>query len=378
MPKTGTTSIQSTLFDSCLDNRFLLVTLDSFFGNRTIGEAFLKDPLEKNSVFFRGLTRVKLANRYSSARAYYDRALRKARRLKKTPIISAEIIWGFKEEEVRSLVSFLAERGFRPVVYGYCRPPLDALSAILQQHVRVGHLNPWERLIKSPDKLLYQEKLVLFNNIVGRDSAHFQIFDPASFRDHCVVKNFCDWTGIKLGSLKIRRVNESLNANAVKLLYAASMYLGEQLNSRGLVPRSLASIKWETLVRLVRQVPGPPLRLHRTFVDGILDRVDEERSFFEEHFGRQLPLSLTTAGDDAAIRTLQDLRSFDDVSLDWLSNLSGQPTIESGCSPETVEAVGRQLMQLSVTRFPATLTRVISERFCLATKRNFARGTCLS
>ncbi|MCP4775050.1 MAG: hypothetical protein GY880_12495 [Planctomycetaceae bacterium] len=378
MPKTGTTSIQATLFDSCPDDRFSLVTLDSFFGNRTIGEAFLQNPLEKNSVFFRGLTRGKIANRHSSARAYYDRALGKARRLKKTPIISAEIIWRFREEEVRSLVSFIAERGFRPVVYGYCRPPLDALSAILQQYVRVGHLNPWERLIGIPETLLYREKLVLFNNIVGRDSANFQIFDPASFRDHCVVRNFCDWTGIQLGTSKIRRVNESLNANAVKLLYAASMHLGEPLNSWEPVSRSLASIKWETLVRLVRQIPGPPLRLHQTLVKGILDRVEEERSFIEEHFGRYLPLSLTTEGTNEAIRTPHDLQFFDDASLEWLSTLSGQPKIESGRGPETAEAVGRQLMQLSAMRYPRTLQRVVSERFRLATKRTFARRTCLT
>lgn len=378
MPKTGTTSIQSTLSDSCPDDRFSLVTLDSFFGNQAIGAAFLRNPLEEKSVFFRGLTPGKLPKQRASARAYFDRALRKAKLLKKTPIISAEIICTFQQEEVRSLVDFLKERGFRPQVYAYLRSQLDALSAALQQYVRVGHPTSIERLAGKPEKLLYRETIILFESIVGRESTHFRIFDPGSFQDQCVVRNFCDWIGLNLGSSKIARVNESLNANAVKLLNAASMYLGEQLNCRREIPRRLASIKWELLVHLVQEIPGPPLRLHETLLVEYSDRLDEDRSYMETYFGQPFPISLNAERNEGAIRKVEDLFSFDKASLDWLSKLSGGPTIKNFCGPESAKEVGRQMMQLSPLRSSGILTGLLGERMRLGAKRKLAKFRHLS
>lgn len=375
MPKTGTTSIQSNLSYSCPDNRFSLVSLDSFFGNQKIGEAFLSHPLEKKSVFFPGLTAGKLPKRRASARAYFDRALGKARVLKKTPIISAELMWHFEEEEFRSLVSFLNERGFRPHVYAYFRSQLDALSASLQQYVRVGYRSPIERFEVKPvmQTLSYRKKMILFESVFGRESTHFRIFDPGRFRDQCVVRDFCDWVGINLGSSKIAKVNESLNDNAVKLLNAASMYLGEQLNSRKRISRRLASIKWEFVVRLVQDIPGPPLRLHEILLAEYRDSLDEERSFIEKYFGQPFPISLKTESNEGAIRKIEDLYSFDKASLVWLSKLSGGQTIKNGCGAETAKEVGRQMMQLSPLRSPGVSARLLSDRILLGTTRKLAK-----
>ena len=143
MPKTGTTAIQSSLFESLRDKRFRLVTLDSYFGNRTMSAAFMPTEFDRASIFFRGVGPDRMKSVRSAAIAYLDRTLRAARQSGQVPIISAEMIWMFSEEQLRTLATFLATRGFRPKVYGYIRAPLDMLESVFQQKVNVGRNEPW-------------------------------------------------------------------------------------------------------------------------------------------------------------------------------------------------------------------------------------------
>ncbi len=147
IPKTGTTAIQSSLFESLRDKRFRLITLDSYFGNRTMLAAFMPTEFERASIFFRGVGPDQMQSLRSSATAYLDRRLRAARRSGQVPIISAEMIWRFSEEQIRTLAGFLTDRGFRPKVYGYIRAPLDMLESVFQQKIRVPKTHCGRRLI---------------------------------------------------------------------------------------------------------------------------------------------------------------------------------------------------------------------------------------
>ncbi|MCP4758307.1 MAG: hypothetical protein GY876_02445 [Planctomycetes bacterium] len=373
IPKTGTTAIQSSLFESLRDKRFRLITLDSYFGNRTMLAAFMPTEFERASIFFRGVGPDQMQSLRSSATAYLDRRLRAARRSGQVPIISAEMIWTFSEEQIRTLAGFLTDRGFRPKVYGYIRAPLDMLESVFQQKIRVGRTDAWKELLGMMGRRPLRRGISVLDDVFGEASVDLKYFDPDFFPGRCVVMDFCDRAGIEFDGGKVIRVNESLNLNATKFLHAIGTHRITQGKSMPFSMTATELLKWESLVHVLKAVPGPSLRLHSSLTSNFAEAFKAEQPVLEKRLGRSTPSTLAVRRNDEGIRSEAELGSFDRDTLDWLEDFTGERVGRDGQDPEVAPVVGEMLDRVSILRMPAVSVKIARDRLRLKAKRQFKK-----
>ncbi|MDG1360768.1 MAG: hypothetical protein P8P71_10035 [Phycisphaerales bacterium] len=374
MPKTGTTAIQSSLFESLRDKRFRLVTLDSYFGNRTMSAAFMPTEFDRASIFFRGVGPDRMKSVRSAAIAYLDRTLRAARRSGQVPIISAEMIWMFSEEQLRTLATFLATRGFRPKVYGYIRAPLDMLESVFQQKVRVGRTEPWKELQAMMERRPLRQSISVLDDVFGQASVDLKYFDLELFPGRCVVMDFCDRAGIEFDSGKVIRVNESLNLNAIKFLHAICRHRIARGKSMPFSMTAMELLKWESIIHVLKAVPGPPLRLHSSLTSTFAEAFKAEQPVLEKRLGRSAPSTLATGRNDEGIRSEAELGSFDRDTLDWLEECTGERVGRDGQDPAVAPAVGEMLDRISILHMPAVSVKIAWGRLRLNARRQLMKS----
>jgi hypothetical protein len=377
MPKTGTTSIQSSLSNSLCDRRFRLITLDSYFGDRMMSAAFMPTVFDHAPIFFRGIRPEQMKPIQSTAKTYLDRSLRSATKSGQIPIISAEMIWRFSKEQLSTLSAFLATRGFRPKVYGYIRAPLDMLESSFQQKIKVGRGEPWKELLGMIHGHPFRRRISDLDNVFGRESVDLKYFDPASFPGECVVMDLCEHAGIEFSRNKVVRVNESLNLNAIKFLYAIGRYRVAQGKTLPASMRTMDLLKWQTLTNVLQTVPGPPLRLHSSLTLPLVETFKVEQPAIEKRLRRSAPLTLAVRGNDEGIRSESDLSRFDRVALDWLEDFTGRRIGQNEQGSGIASEIGGMLDRLSLRQMllhvPAASGKLIRDRIRNITKRNLRK-----
>ena len=364
--KTGTTSIQSTLFQELNDPGFILISLDSFFGNQTLAGAFLPEHEADKSFFLQRNSAKRLGARKASARCWLDSGLRVARRRGAIPILSAEVVAVlFSEPSMKDLRHFLSERGFTPHVIAYLRPPLDWIESGVQQLARTGRTNLWSLTM---DKLLGSgpwgivERL---DKVFGRDNVELHLFDPDLFPGRCVVRHFCERAGIALPE-KIIRENDSLNLHALRFVHAYNRYI---LPGRESFPSILRRM---LVIKNLEDLPGPPLRLHPELHSSFLGRLSELQPKFQERMGGPLPATLIARKPDEGLSNEADLDKFEDEALDWLGRKLREP-VKSLCSSDRGREVASSLDRL-VRRFPANAMELILDKSQLRLRRLGRQG----
>jgi hypothetical protein len=364
--KTGTTSIQATLFQELDDPGFVLISLDSFFGNQTLAGAFLPEPEAGKSFFLQRVPARRLGARKASARNWLDSGLRVARRRGAIPILSAEVVAGlFSEPAMQDLRHFLIKRGFSPRVIAYLRPPLDWIESGVQQLAKSGRTNLWSLTM---DKLLgcgpwaIVERL---DRVFGRENVELHLFDPDLFPDRCVVRHFCEQAGIPLPE-KIIRENDSLNINALKFVHAYNRYALPGLES---VPSILRRM---LVIKNLEDLPGPPLRLHPQIYSSFLGCLVDYQPMWQERMGRPLPATLIARESDQGLRAETDLDRFEDEALDWLGRKLGVP-VKSLSGSDRCREVALSLDRL-VQKFPANAMELIRDKCQLRLRRLWRQG----
>lgn len=372
-PKTGTTSIQSSLFYALRDERFRLLTLDSRFGNQTFLAAFSDGFGSGNAYFSRGIGPRGLARLPQRSRDYLDRALRSAGRDGVTPVISAEAMSGTKDPAPERLRDFLSARGWDPRVVAYLRAPLDFVESLYQQDLRTAV--PLARLAARRERLDradYHRAIERLDRAFGREAVTLHWFDPESFPDRCVVRHFCESNGIRFLGDDVVRKNESINLPAVRFISALLFGAG------GRPAPSAESARWRILLERLAELPGPPLRLHASLTRRYVETARKGWDSLEARLGRTLPMSLHERDPDEGIRCEEDLLDFSAESLEWLAHATGRRVVRKGEGDATVRGVVAQLALLSPLRSTGTTGRLAAafarERFRRAWMRfRFAR-----
>jgi len=346
MVKTGTTSIQSTLFSLQPGGRHRLLTLDPFFGNWLMGSAFAPDYGIGERFISDGVTAHMAATAPRRSRVYLDRCLAAAARRGCTPILSAEIISGLPRRGLEELRDFLHERSWRPALILYVRAPLDLLASMFQQRLRAGRIASRIPVLLMPyllhsSKLGYAKQLLLLEEVFGRRQMTMSWFDPLSFDAGCVVRHFCSLLGLPLRADAVVRVNEGLSLDATRFLYALAV------SGYGTMPMPLYRLQRAVLLRRLATLPGPPLRFHPHLTAPYIDAIQADLAWLEQRFQRTLPLTLHAAELGSGVRCEADLLDFSAHSLEWLGQASGQRPVKPRQGADTVAGVVAQLMAIS-------------------------------
>lgn len=358
MPKTGSTSIQSTLFWHSPPEPFRFLTLDTIFGNQLLYIGFRETLSEQNEFFLGGLTKQKLESFREFALKYLSGSLVAAARDKKTPILSAEMIWFLTKVELQSLKDFLNSRGFEVEVFGYIRPPIDYAESVFQQCIKVGSAAEIKHLSSGINTI--PTTVEWLDEVFDRRRVHLTVFNPKTFPEKCVVRHFLQTIDIPDDTIPIARENESISLDTIRFLHLWNSTFTDRRFARMTVARRAI------LIDCLSEIEGPSLRFHPSVTQDIREEFQKRESQLTDRLGSPLPMSLmdrTYRGPDEnnareeVIRTQDDLLDFSPRSLRWLFRTSDRMGNNLALNDCTTDRIVRRLNFLSYSAMPTNLPR---------------------
>lgn len=312
MPKTGTSSIQESLFRRLSDPRFYYLKLGRSNASIPIATAFKGDAADFHFHVKSGTSADALRKHRAGVLENLDAELKLAG--ERTPILSGEAISGLKESEFRQLCGALTrQRKAAVTAVGYVRRPKEYMESTFQQRVKSGE--PGFDMPRVFPR--YRARFAKFDAALGKENVGIWLFDPSRFRDKCVVQDFCARLGIQFRAQDVTRTNEALSLPALSLLYAYRKF-GP---GYGVGPNVIEENR--RLIRHVRSLGGLKLRLHSSLVAPVIEARREEIEWMEARLGASLAEDIS-ANDAEAIRSEEDLLKFTPDTLRWLAGELGE------------------------------------------------------
>lgn len=309
MQKTGSTSIQSTLYSAELGPEFGYIHFGQPNSSMYLGTAFLESPEKFYANRRRGLPPGEVQRRRDDYRRALHQQLREAgnRTSDRAMILSSEDLPNMSEQVLAEMRDFIAQVSpdIRPV--GYIRAPKSYIESSLQERIKHGR----SRFDLDAIFPKYRERFEKFDHVFGKENVSFWPFAPRTFTAGDVVLDFCRRIGLPLAAADVRRVNEGLTLPAVRLLYAYRVF-GRSYGAGQEAVKANA-----LLLNALQALPGEKLRLSDSLINPLLNKYRSDVAWMEERLG----CSLAESADDkpGAITCEKDLLNFDDQSLDWLA-----------------------------------------------------------
>jgi hypothetical protein len=342
MSKTGTTSIQESLYYDLSDPAFRYIDLGQV--NHVAAMTTLFSDTPENSYVHRRMGRsAQQVAQYRVQLLYeLDKHLA-ATDVGVQSILSAEYCWGMRWMEYERVRKFMADRGYIVRIIAYVRPWKPWLESSFQQRLQAG-LSSFQVSPASHSKIDYRERIETLETVFG--SEHVQVFkyEPSTFLEGCVVRHFCQQVGIHFDAGRIRRANGSLTLPAVQLLYAYRKF------GPGYGTGTVAGAENAWLVRRLREVQGPALRFHSSAVEPVLSKVLPQVPWLEQRLGLPFTEDLTRYDQGACIRTEADLFDFDAAALGWLADATQSGLARPSAGEDAARAVAAQMHKLRQLR----------------------------
>ena len=309
MHKTGTTSIQMSLYKNFLDKNFHYVNLGKANPSNLLIAAFKRNPVR--NIFFRknGINVEEIVKIGNKTKLLLKRELTYALNNEKIPIICCENISLFDQEELLEFVTFIKSYYSNLQFYGYIRSPKGFIDSILQQNIKTSMKVNFNVLNRKYPR--FRRRFDFYDNLDSSVKVHFRKFDPTKFPQGCVVRDFCMQIGVDISKVRIRNANEGLSLPAIQLLYAYKKF------GPGHGVGNAAVRENNALNRAVSALEGPKLRLHSELIEPIIAANRKDVAWMEGRLGESLQEDLR-AHDSDAIRSEADLLTFRPEAISWL------------------------------------------------------------
>lgn len=309
--KTGSTSIQDTLFRELSDPAFEYAKLGRPSHSTSFQHAFLASPESHISLRSRNLTDDEVLKICRRARLKIKRAVSEA--AAPTVIFSGEGIILLDEAELERMRDFIKRRVAKISVVCYVRAPQGYMQSAYQERIK-SHLCEIDfARLYTP----YRHRLEKFDRVFGQDHVSFWKFAPNEFPGGDVVRHFCETLGISLPS-QLRRMNNSLSKPVVQALYAFHKYKSGPGNPR------LTSKQKNSLAAILSGVKGEKFRFASEAVAPVLAAYRDDIEWIEQRMGSQF---VEPAGDDnGAVHNEEDMLRIDDASVASLEELVSAST----------------------------------------------------
>ncbi len=256
MHKTGTTTIQETLFrhrEQLPAHGLAYFGLQANHSNPLL-LAFLDNPSENNGLRRAGFTDpAKAAAVAQEMRAALATFLRSTTQDKL--IVSGESASVLGYDGVRAMIEFCRPHVDQIVVVAFIRPPRSFAVSMLQQQMRIGQtLDAFTRGILPTYRRRFQP-YVKTKGVAVR----FQLYASQELIRDCSLATFLSVIGAPAdlyGALKVKRANSGMSRLAAALALAANAAV--PVFGEGRVPNAARA---ESLSRLISDLPGPPFRV---------------------------------------------------------------------------------------------------------------------
>lgn len=339
MPKTGTTSIQDSLYFGLEDPAFWYVNL----GRRNAVlflESLFGDHPERHWEF-----RAKRYSRWQMQCMRHLDAWRLRRVLHRvgqqgcTPIISAESLWSAQPPYLERLREFVASAGFQVQIVVYLRPIRPWIESYFQTLVkwRISGCNQFDRL-PSTRLYLLSKGLMRLEQVFGRENLVIRPFLRTELVGGCAVLDFCHTVGASFDPRAVIRSNEALSADAMRLLYAYNRFVPGRAQpsffSRMLLIQRIASVRSE------------PFRLHADLFGPLAESIASEEMLIRDRYAIDIAESNRDSDQGPCIRAEADLFRYSPALLDWLAQASRSKPIRIREGESAARAVAAQVERI--------------------------------
>jgi hypothetical protein len=333
MPKTGSSSIQASLYAGLRDARFSYLHFGRANANREVIIGFADDPNRYGLIRRLALSEEALEQTRLDVRRRMLEQIEQA--AGKTVILSCEALYGLKLPELRALVALLRGAAGHVSAVGYLRRPKDFMESSFQQRLKALETKSFEPALDMPN---YRGRLEKFDKVLGCSKVQYWLFDRNRFPAGCVVQDFCARVGIRFDADAVVHQNESFSLAAVSLLYVYGKFgAGYGTGVEAVAENRLLHSK-------LRELTGPRLRFHSDVVEPFLARRRATIEWAEARAGASLGDS--AAPDDAlAVRSEQDLLRVPPEAVDWLKQQLGGDAgdLQPSSAPEQIASAMHRL-----------------------------------
>ncbi|MEB3351728.1 MAG: hypothetical protein VKM01_05320 [Cyanobacteriota bacterium] len=300
MPKTGSSSIQETLYYELRDPGFIYCgfgeinssfALSSFVGQAThIGA-------------IRQLGKGRLAGLYHQRMlGRFQRSLARARSGDAALILSAELAYGWRRDQHLWWRQFASEHCLDLRIVVYLRPPIDWLASALSEGLKFGRQSTHAGLVEFylhqlPERHLdLCARIDMLVDVYGKEAVVIRPFLRSALLEGCVVRDFCRVVGLGQAPATIHRQNDSLSLEASQCLHLRNIAMGRPL--RG----TLDLLRRDALLQQLGRIfpDRPSLRLEPGVLGDGVGRLERQLAALQQRHGLALPLSTAASGGGLA------------------------------------------------------------------------------
>ena len=363
MPKTGTSSIQDTLYFGLKDPRFSYFSAGEVNGSRMLWTLYSKEKPPFH-LWRRNVENVQYARKLQ---VRYQRLLthqlKRASLQHRTLILSGEDSWVWDEGQIKQFIELLSTEQTKAQVIAYIRPWKGFLESNFQQIMKGRTIflqrdprgtAPLPIKPNEPTKIDYQKTIETLDAHFGNENVILRKFDPKDFQDGCVVQDFCNQIGVSIASNSIRRSNDSIGLNAVRMLYAYKSFGQEETWFR-----ELATWQHFQLTLALAEMPDTPFRLHSEMTNPIIEPYLTQIPWLEDRLGVSFQEDFEKHDNSPCIRTKEDYFRFEEPSLMWLATQTKCSMPSSLHGEHTAKEVAKMIHILR-HRFPPVMNVAMS------------------
>jgi len=308
MSKTGSSSIQGSLYKKLHDRDFEYIDLGAASVNTHLITAFSEKARESHVIKMRGWPQDVIDQKGREVRALLRQSINRS--TASNLILSAECLSStFGESDLRRLKNFCDRIDVSSQAVGYVRRPKSFIESIFQQTLKAGPGRSLETCHKFYPN--YQRRFARFDAVFGPENVHCWLFSPQQLYRGDVVSDFCKRTGIDLTMQRTVRQNDSLGLIAVSLLYIYRQY-GEPF---GVGPAAIREN--QQLVAKLSEIGGPKFKLHSMLVQPVIEENYADISWMERRHNCVLREDLS-AEDEFAVKVEDDFLRAAISALPWL------------------------------------------------------------
>jgi len=300
MPKTGSSSIQETLYYELQDPDFIYCGFGEINGSFALS-SFVGQATHIGAI--RQLAGGRLAGLYRRRMlGRFQRSLARARARDAAVILSAEFAYGWRLDQHLWWRQFAREQSLELRIVVYLRPPLDWLASALSEGLKYGRQITHAALIdfylhRLPERQLdVSTRVDMLVDVYGAEAVVIRPFLRSELLEGCVVRDFCRVVGLRQAPTTIHRQNDSLSMEASQCLHLRNIAMGRPL--RG----TLDLLRRDALLQQLGRIfpDRPSLRLEPGVLGEGLGRLERQLAALQQRHGLALPLSTAAGGGGLA------------------------------------------------------------------------------
>ncbi len=327
--KTGTTSIQETLYADCPDEAFQYLSFGRSNSSAIVRRAYREKyrSLARDQDF-RPISREQIIQNQKDSRERIIQSL-KALPPNRNVIFSAEEISVLTLPELRWLAEdFEQFSNHKLIAIGYLRPPESYVNSLVQQNLK----RKFTKLGDQKVSIRYKKRIGRFNVVFGRKNMKVKMFHPDALKNGDVVVDFCHEIGCATAPKTVERSNESLSLAAMQILYTY----------RTRFP-TYSRID-DALIQCLLQKKGVKFRMSANLISKITNWSADDFDWLKKNHNIDFSRHWPPTGD--GMNSEEDMLHIPKDTLDWISEkLQLNTPVTTLGDPETLATKIRESLE---------------------------------